>query len=107
MTLLRPILRSVGGFSPQQILRPSTLRHKKPTFFNGIRTRQTVSRGMGTQSTDDAKAPTASATLYLEDGTKLVGKSFGSHESVEGEVSLKKLGIVKHQYEFVKAEFIF
>lgn len=41
---------------------------------------------MGTQSTDNDKAPTALATLYLEDGTKFVGKSFGSHEAVEGEV---------------------
>ena len=44
---------------------------------------------MGTQSTDNDKAPTALATLYLEDGTKFVGKSFGSHEAVEGEVSYK------------------
>lgn len=39
-----------------------------------------------TQSTDDAKKPTALARLYLEDGTILTGKSFGSHEAVEGEV---------------------
>ena len=44
---------------------------------------------MSTQSGDDVNPPTALATLYLEDGTKLVGKSFGSHESVEGEVSFK------------------
>jgi len=41
---------------------------------------------MGTQSTDKDVAPTATATLHLEDGTKLVGTSFGSHEAVEGEV---------------------
>jgi len=44
---------------------------------------------MATQSGDDANPPVALATLHLEDGTKLVGKSFGSHESVEGEVSTK------------------
>ena len=44
---------------------------------------------MGTQSTDKDVAPTATATLHLEDGTKLVGTSFGSHEAVEGEVRLE------------------
>jgi len=41
---------------------------------------------MSTQSTDAANPPTALATLYLEDGTKMVGKSFGAHNSVDGEV---------------------
>lgn len=50
--------------------------------------RSAVSRLMGTQSGDDAKPPTALATLYLEDGSKFVGRSFGSHESVDGEVRL-------------------
>ena len=44
-------------------------------------------RSMGTQSTDDAQKPTALAKLHLEDGTTITGKSFGSHEAVEGEVS--------------------
>lgn len=44
-------------------------------------------RSMATQSGDDAKKPTALAKIHLEDGTTLVGKSFGSHESAEGEVS--------------------
>ena len=44
---------------------------------------------MATQSGDDAKPPTALATLYLEDGSKFVGRSFGSHEAaVDGEVRL-------------------
>lgn len=42
---------------------------------------------MATQSSGDTNPPTALATLYLEDGTKLTGQSFGCHESVEGEVS--------------------
>ena len=41
---------------------------------------------MSTQSGDDAKAPTALAKLHLEDGSTLVGRSFGCHESVSGEV---------------------
>lgn len=45
-------------------------------------------RFMATQSGDDAQPPTALATLYLEDGSKFVGRSFGSHEAaVDGEVS--------------------
>lgn len=46
-----------------------------------------VSRLMSTQSGDDAAPPTALAKLHLEDGTTLVGRSFGSHESMTGEVS--------------------
>jgi hypothetical protein len=43
---------------------------------------------MSTHSGDDAKRPEAVAMLHLEDGTTLVGKSFGCHTSVEGEVSI-------------------
>lgn len=49
---------------------------------------QTLRRSLATQSGDDAKRPTALAKLHLEDGTTLIGKSFGSHEAAEGEVSL-------------------
>lgn len=41
---------------------------------------------MSTQSSPDTNPPTALATLHLEDGTSIVGRSFGCHESVEGEV---------------------
>eukprot|EP00542_Grammatophora_oceanica_P009144 CAMPEP_0194044398 /NCGR_PEP_ID=MMETSP0009_2-20130614/15884_1 /TAXON_ID=210454 /ORGANISM="Grammatophora oceanica, Strain CCMP 410" /LENGTH=159 /DNA_ID=CAMNT_0038688915 /DNA_START=56 /DNA_END=532 /DNA_ORIENTATION=+ len=41
---------------------------------------------MSTKSGDDAKRPEKLARLHLEDGTTLTGRSFGSHESVEGEV---------------------
>ena len=44
-------------------------------------------RSLATQSGDDTKKPTALAKIHLEDGTTLIGKSFGSHESAEGEVS--------------------
>jgi hypothetical protein len=43
--------------------------------------------GFATQSGDDVHRPTAVAKLHLEDGTTLIGRSFGSHEAVEGEVS--------------------
>lgn len=46
-------------------------------------------RSMATQSGDDAKKSTALAKLHLEDGTTLLARSFGSHESVEGEVRSK------------------
>jgi len=54
--------------------------------------RQTASvspatRLMATQSGDDTEPPTAVARLHLEDGTTLTGRSFGSHESISGEVS--------------------
>jgi hypothetical protein len=45
-----------------------------------------ASKLMNTQSSGDAQPPTALAILYLEDGTRLEGMSFGCHESVEGEV---------------------
>lgn len=45
-----------------------------------------ANRFMATQSSGDTEHPTALATLYLEDGTTLTGRSFGCHESVEGEV---------------------
>lgn len=45
---------------------------------------------MSTQSGDEAKKPTALARLHLEDGTTLLGRSFGCHESVDGEVCAHK-----------------
>ena len=48
---------------------------------------QAFRRTLATQSGDDAKKPTALAKIHLEDGTTLIGKSFGSHEGAEGEVS--------------------
>jgi hypothetical protein len=46
----------------------------------------TTATTMSTQSGDDAQRPTAVAKVYLEDGTVLIGRSFGAHKSVEGEV---------------------
>jgi hypothetical protein len=50
-------------------------------------------RSMSTQSGDDAKKSPLLAKIHLEDGTTLLGRSFGSHESVDGEVRV--FGIFK------------
>lgn len=76
MTMLRPLST-----------RLSSLRPRGSTSSNI--TNRVPGRFMATQSGDDAKPPTALATLYLEDGSKFVGRSFGSHEAaVDGEVRL-------------------
>ena len=68
------------------------LRHAARTAIKrrslvGGQHQQQLRRSLATQSGDDTKKPTALAKIHLEDGTTLVGKSFGSHESAEGEVS--------------------
>lgn len=45
-------------------------------------------RLLATQSSGDVAPPNALATLHLEDGTSFTAKSFGCHESVEGEVRI-------------------
>jgi hypothetical protein len=82
MTVLRPLLRN------------ALLRSSKTTAGVG---KGTSSKSLlnnsracfATQSGDDAKRPTALAKIFLEDGTELTGRSFGSHEAVEGEVGEK------------------
>ena len=76
--MLRPIARSSGRSAAFiSSSRSSTARTSSSP----------LSRLMSTQSGDDAKPPSALATLYLEDGSKFVGRSFGSHEAaVDGEV---------------------
>jgi len=74
-SMLRPIARA-SGRSAAFLSRASNASTKSP-----------LSRLMSTQSGDDTKPPSALATLYLEDGSKFVGRSFGSHEAaVDGEV---------------------
>uniref|UniRef100_A0A7S2PNJ6 Carbamoyl phosphate synthase arginine-specific large chain n=1 Tax=Skeletonema marinoi TaxID=267567 RepID=A0A7S2PNJ6_9STRA len=74
-SMLRPIARS-SSRTAAFLNRASTSSTKSP-----------LSRLMSTQSGDDVKPPSALATLYLEDGSKFVGRSFGSHEAaVDGEV---------------------
>lgn len=51
---------------------------------NSNKLKNEVLRRMGTWQC--GTPPTALATLHLEDGTSLTGKSFGSHEAIEGEV---------------------
>jgi hypothetical protein len=77
--LLRPLLRGaiLRGRSPRGGGKSSGIfkQHPRPS-----------PRLLATQSGDDARRPTALAKLFLEDGTELTGRSFGCHESVEGEV---------------------
>lgn len=67
--MLRPVLRSSRLAHLQRSLGAST------------------ARTLATQSGDDAAKSSALARIYMEDGTVLTGRSFGSHEAVEGEVS--------------------
>jgi len=64
------------------------LRHAAKSAIQSRRARSIgqVGRSLATQSGDDTKKPTALAKIHLEDGTTLVGKSFGCHEGAEGEV---------------------
>eukprot|EP00586_Coscinodiscus_wailesii_P004925 CAMPEP_0172487554 /NCGR_PEP_ID=MMETSP1066-20121228/16705_1 /TAXON_ID=671091 /ORGANISM="Coscinodiscus wailesii, Strain CCMP2513" /LENGTH=1525 /DNA_ID=CAMNT_0013254251 /DNA_START=209 /DNA_END=4786 /DNA_ORIENTATION=+ len=80
MTMLRPFLRK--GFQ----LSARETRKKLSTANSSVFKKGYASRLLSTQSNDSTSPPTALAHLYLEDGTKLTGKSFGCHESVEGEV---------------------
>jgi len=81
-------MSSSGMLRP--IFKLGTSKGSKPGAFSagrlGSSARAAALRSMATQSNGDASPPTALATLYLEDGTKMVGKSFGAHKSVEGEV---------------------
>jgi len=52
----------------------------------GLSSSRNSSKLMSTQSSSSTKPPSAIATLHLEDGTSLTGRSFGCHEAVEGEV---------------------
>jgi len=82
MTMLRPVLRS------------STLRTLAGPLTKAKSSSYRVAAGkcarctFATQSGDATPRPTALAKLHLEDGTTLTGTSFGSHESVEGEVRI-------------------
>jgi hypothetical protein len=88
MTVLRPLFRNAllrsskktasglqgcGGKSNSN--KSTLLGHHRACYF-------------ATQSGDDATRPTALAKIFLEDGTELTGRSFGSHEAVEGEVRI-------------------
>lgn len=76
--MLRPLLRSsTRGSASVAFARASPL--SKIARSSGARL-------MATQSGDDTQRPSALAKIHLEDGTTLTGRSFGSHENVEGEV---------------------
>jgi carbamoylphosphate synthase small subunit len=44
---------------------------------------------MPSNQSNDVARPSRLAKLYLEDGSVLVGKSFGAPQSVDGEVSVR------------------
>ena len=82
-SMLRPIARSSGRSAAFINNRASAAAASTSSSTRS----SPLSRLMSTQSGDDAKPPSALATLYLEDGSKFVGRSFGSHEAaVDGEV---------------------
>ena len=76
MSMLRTALRTSALRKPSTVLGSSIARQL----------RSTARLAFSTQSGDDTQKPTALAKLHLEDGTTIVGTSFGSHEAVEGEV---------------------
>lgn len=90
--MLRPILRSSrsAAIKASSASAPSSAAAAfVPTTAAKALASSAQQRLFATQSSGDTEPPTALAKLYLEDGTTLVGKSFGCHESVEGEVSRK------------------
>lgn len=82
--MLRPLARS-SAFAAKGGLTRSTRRAVAASV-----------RAMSTQSTNDAQRPTALAKLHLEDGTTITAKSFGCHETVEGEVSRFRMYFHRH-----------
>jgi len=76
MTFLRPLLLHASKLQQQ----------KQRLAINTTNNKSAFRRLLATQSGDDTVKPTALAKVHLEDGTTLTGRSFGSHESVDGEV---------------------
>jgi len=75
-SMLRCLPRAAAFAKPGRITKPRNLAQSN----------RASSKLMSTQSNDKTETPTALATLHLEDGTSITGRSFGSHEAVEGEV---------------------
>jgi hypothetical protein len=73
----------------RKVLRSSAVKSRTSTASAAKAPASAATRFMATQSGDDACRPTAVAKLHLEDGSTFTGLSFGSHESVEGEVRLQ------------------
>lgn len=83
MTMLRPLARSSALLGKGRVA--CLAKANAPAVIAA------TTRMMATQSSDETQRPTALAKLHLEDGTTLTGRSFGSHEAVEGEVRQSKL----------------
>jgi hypothetical protein len=78
----------------RKVLRSSAVKSRSSTALAAKAPASAATRFMATQSGDDACRPTAVAKLHLEDGSTFTGLSFGSHESVEGEVRIQILSFV-------------
>lgn len=83
-SMLRPALRPSAVMRGALDATAAVLRSS--TIARSAAATATPQRLFATQSGDDAHRPTALAKIHLEDGTTLTGRSFGCHESVEGEV---------------------
>lgn len=79
MTFLRPLVRASNFAAKHNVLVGQMCKQQRSVLKSSW-------RSMATQSGDNNHRPDVLAKLHLEDGTTLVGRSFGSHESVEGEV---------------------
>lgn len=83
--MLRPVLRSSAARSSAFAAPANGMASIRASSAAAARISHRA-RMFATQSGDDAKPATALAKLHLEDGSTFIGKSFGCHESVEGEV---------------------
>jgi len=70
-----------------RIGKTSALARGKLVGSHGSRLQPLASRLHSTRSNDSTAPPSALAAVHLEDGTTIIGRSFGAHKSVEGEVS--------------------
>jgi len=81
MTMLRSLLPASRA---ARRLRPSATATARSVIGKNVGA--TSSAGFSTQSSGDAKPPHLPAYLHLADGSTHVGKSFGKHAPVSGEV---------------------
>jgi hypothetical protein len=74
-----------------RVNRASVLSRAKLVGPLGNRLQTPALRLHSTRSNDSTAPPSAIAAVHLEDGTTLIGRSFGAHKSVEGEVSYRMI----------------
>ena len=90
-SMLRPALRPSAVMRGALDATAAALRSSTVARATAASVTTAPQRLFATQSGDDAHRPTALAKIHLEDGTTLTGRSFGCHESVEGEVGYDKI----------------